>query len=1042
MSAQSAANERTPLVSHGGSDNASFGVSADQLCALMEDRERSGLESLGGVAGVTRSLRVDTGTGLCQDESGDHGKPFEARRRIFGANVLPDAKIRPFWSYVSEALQDRTLVLLSIGAMISLAIGIYEDYSPSHPEDEPRVGWIEGTAILVAVLVVVFTNSINDFEKEKQFRKLNAEKEARNVKVIRDGREHEISVHDVNVGDVMKLEPGEVVAVDGLYLSGHNLKCDESSATGESDEVKKDSDEAGGDCFILSGSKILEGVATMLVIAVGERSFHGRTMMAMRDDETQETPLQQKLDQLAEQIAKMGASAALLMLIVLTLKLVITTAIAGGTPQVDDLIASIVKIVIQAITILVVAVPEGLPMAVTLALAYATTQMLKDNNLVRVLSACETMGSATTVCSDKTGSLAGVDYDSSNGEHRGAGGLNAWKRAVPRHIYEIVCEGIASNSTAFQGQDDKGGQTFIGSKTEGALLDMITNLGEDYRQLRHGAHQLKVYPFSSQKKIMAAVVETNMGLDAKKHASSATQQCRLYVKGASEIVLSSCTHYVAEHGEIKSLNKTARANFERIIAMYADKALRTLCLAYRDVTNKEVASFDEEEAPAKNLVCIGIVGIQDPLREGVVESVQICRRAGVYVKMITGDNVRTASAIARNAGILTKGGIVMSGQEFRNLSEEERTRIIPRLQVLARSSPVDKQIVVRTLQGLGEVVGMTGDGTNDAPALKMADVGFSMGIAGTEVAKEASSIILMDDNFNSIVAAIKWGRAVSDSVRKFLAFQLTVNICAVVLAFVSAVADPNNESVLSATQLLWVNLIMDTLAALALATERPSDELMLRYPLARNAPLINFSMWKMIIGQAVFQVVISLLLLHLGPRIFHLGQGEEDRAIMRTVVFNAFVFLQIFNEFNCRRIDDSLNFMRGICSNYAFLTVQVFVVVGQFLIVTFGGIAFKTVSLSWPYWLATVGIGALSLPIGVLLRLLPDCGLADQMPDQERRPLVSQERMRWEAAINEVQTKLRVYGALRRSPVMRRIGTPKLADAVECGPAWPSLQSA
>ncbi|KAI8049694.1 hypothetical protein BDF22DRAFT_698284 [Syncephalis plumigaleata] len=1016
MVIRDAPNERTPLNPNGRDSH--FAVDAEQLSKLMESRQASELKQLGGTNGIARSLRVDTSVGLSQDEDAhEDGERFVKRRQVFGKNVLPDAAKRSFWSYAAEAAQDRTLFLLSIGAIISLAIGTYEDYSSQHPKDEPRVGWVEGTAILVAVLVVILTNSINDYQKERQFRKLNAKKEDRNVKLIRDGRECEVSVYDVNVGDVMKLEPGEIVTVDGLYLKGCNLKCDESSATGESDELKKDTEESGGDCFILSGSKVLEGVANILTVAVGEHSFHGRTMMSLRHESNQQTPLEQKLDRLAEMIAKMGASAALLMLIVLSLKLLSETG---------EIVAQMVQITIQAITILVVAVPEGLPMAVTLALAYATTQMLKDNNLVRMLAACETMGSATTICSDKTGTLtqnkmtvvtgylAEQNYKSSN-VNQAAGDderdkqhddiddnytshLDEWKDALPKTAYEIICECIAANSTAFEGKDETGRSAFIGQKTEVALLDMLTSFGEDYRQLRHDARQQKIYPFSSQKKTMTVVVETHLGLSTGSGVSSpnGTTISRVYVKGASEIVLEKCTRYLTASGKEKKLEKAQRQKFNHIIT------------TYRDVTGAEVSKFDDDNPPNEHLVCIGIVGIQDPLRDGVVESVRACRRAGVYVKMITGDNERTARAIAHNAGILTKGGLIMTGQEFRKLSEQERVKIIPRLQVLARSSPVDKQIVVHTLQGLDEVVGMTGDGTNDAPALKMADVGFSMGIAGTEVAKEASDIILMDDNFNSIVAAIKWGRAVNDSVRRFLTFQLTVNICAVVLAFFSAVVDDNNESVLSATQLLWVNLIMDTLAALALATEKPTDELLHQYPLARNAPLINFNMWKMIFGQAFFQITINILLLYLGPQIFHLSDDPYDRTLMRTLVFNTFVFLQVFNEINCRRIDDQINCFRGIFSNYIFLLIQVLVIAGQVVIVTFGGIAFKTVPLEWHHWIAT-----------------------SRMPEQERRPLVSQERMRWEAAIDEVQTKLRVFSALRRSPAARRIVTPKLADVVD-----------
>jgi Ca2+-transporting ATPase len=355
----------------------------------------------------------------------------------------------------------------------------------------------------------------------------------------------------------------------------------------------------------------------------------------------------------------------------------------------------------------------------------------------------------------------------------------------------------------------------------------------------------------------------------------------------------------------------------------------------------------------------------------------------------------------------------MTGPELREMSEEEQRKVIPRLQVLARSSPTDKTVVVTRLQEQDQVVGMTGDGTNDGPALKLADVGFSMGIAGTEVAKEASDIILMDDNFNSILKALLWGRAVNDGVRKFLTFQLTVNIAAVTLSFISSVLSENAESVLSAVQLLWVNLIMDTLAALALATEPPSDDLLDRKPISKNAHLINYRMAKMILGQAIFQIIINLLAIYLGGRIFHLGDSVYEQQVLRTMVFNIFVFLQVFNEINCRRIDTSINVFKDIFSNWIFIAIQVVVVLGQFLIVTFGGIAFKTVPLTLDRWIITVLIGALSIPIGTIIRLIPDCGCENNF-NEEAKPLASYSRMNWEGAIGDVRDELRVYSFLRR----------------------------
>lgn len=888
-----------------------------------------------------------------------------------------------------------------------------------------RISRVEGTAILVAVLAVVLTNAINDYQKEAQFKKLNAKKEDREVKVLRNGKIQQISVYDLNVGDVLELEPGEIVPADGLYLDGHNLACDESSATGESDTMKKQVD-SKGDCFILSGSKVLEGVGQMLVAAVGEHSFFGKTMMQMRDDQGEGTPLQVKLDVLAEQIAKLGFAAAITMLVTLVVKYFITASFQPEFPPAAEIASSMISIVIQAITIIVVAVPEGLPMAVTMALAFATTQMLKDSNLVRVLAACETMGNATAICSDKTGTLTqnrmtvaqgNLARETFDAPEKARDWADRVKKASKDKVLPVLMESIAVNSTAFEGKDENGNVDFVGSKTECALLGFSKTLGYKYDELRHNAKIAKVYPFSSKRKTMTSIVEVTEGSPVTKGQSD----YRVYTKGASEIVLDACTHYWDAEGGVKKLDKDARAAWDKVILGYADEALRTIALAYRNVSSEEYGRMSGEEPPLEKLTLMGIVGIMDPLRPGVVESVAKFREAGVFVRMITGDNINTARAIARNAGILTKGGEALTGPELRAMSVEEQRKVIPRLQVLARSSPTDKTIVVTRLQEQDQVVGMTGDGTNDGPALKLADVGFSMGIAGTEVAKEASDIILMDDNFNSILKALLWGRAVNDGVRKFLTFQLTVNIAAVILSFISAVSSENSESILSAVQLLWVNLIMDTLAALALATEPPTDDLLQRKPISKYAHLINFKMAKMIIGQAIFQIAVNLVVIYLGKDLFHLSDSPQDQAVLRTLVFNIFVFLQVFNELNCRRIDNSINVFKDITHNWIFLAVQVAVILGQVLIVTFGGIAFKTTPLTPMQWLITIAIGALSLPVGLVIRLLPDCGI-ERKYNEEARQLASYSRMHWEGAIGDVRNGLRIYSLLRKSRHPRRSG--------------------
>lgn len=547
--------------------------------------------------------------------------------------------------------------------------------------------------------------------------------------------------------------------------------------------------------------------------------------------------------------------------------------------------------------------------------------MLKDNNLVRVLAACETMGNATTVCSDKTGTLTqnkmtvvagtfGSSFRFINNPPASRSDLVDLKdvaNAAPKEALNLINQSIAVNSNAFEGENEKGEPCFIGNKTETALLQFSRDIkAEHYDTLRTRWPVEQVYPFSSERKAMATV------LQIPHPTKQGKVMYRVHVKGASEIILGLCSYVLTlQKSNSANENDYSGANsreltaddhnrIDRIIQSYATRSLRTIGIAYRDFEQwppKGPAKNADDEVPYEDLVddngltFLAVVGIEDPLRDGVPEAVQACQRAGVFVRMVTGDNIVTAKSIAKQCGIYTPGGVVMEGPVFRKLPPSEMDAVLPRLQVLARSSPEDKRILVSRLRELGDIVAVTGDGTNDGPALKMADVGFSMGIAGTEVAKEASSIILMDDNFSSIVKAIMWGRCVNDAVKKFLEFQLTVNITAVTLTFISAVASAEQKSVLTAVQLLWVNLIMDTFAALALATDPPTEELLNRRPEPRSAPLITFKMWKMIIGQAIFQIVVTLVLLYSNVLNY-----STESAVLQTVVFNTFVFCQIFNE--------------------------------------------------------------------------------------------------------------------------------------------------
>lgn len=1009
-------------------ENNPFAFTPGQLNKLLNPKSLSALAALGGPRGLEKGLRTSFTAGLSIDEQKLDGRvtydeatatdkkstysespvssgsalpthdvkgQFEDRLRVFKDNRLPERKPDGILKLIWRAYNDKILILLSIAAVISLALGLYETFSAGH-----GVEWIEGVAIIVAITIVVTVGAANDWQKERQFAKLNARKDDREVKVVRSGRTIQISVYDITVGDLMHLEPGDAVPVDGIFISGHSVKCDESSATGESDQMKKTAvDEVWQqiqdgtatkklDPFIISGSKVLEGVGTFVVTSVGVNSSFGKIMMSLQTD-NEDTPLQVKLGGLANWIGGLGSSAAVLLFFILLIKFL--AALGGNTSTGAEKASEFLDILIVAITVIVVAVPEGLPLAVTLALAFATTRMYKENNLVRVLRACETMGNATTICSDKTGTLTqnkmtvvagtiGVDqsFAASNAQdttEKPVASFSAIFGNLSKKVKDLLRASIALNSTAFEGEEN-GLPTFIGSKTETALLNMAKdNLGLDgLAAERANANTVQLIPFDSKRKCMGVVYQIDGGY-------------RLLVKGAAEIMLSKASDSISdiysEDFASRPMSIEDRERLSGIIDEYAQHSLRTIGMLTKDFPqwppanakrledDKNMADFDDVFS---DMTWVGLVGIHDPLRPGVIEAVNQFRTSGVVVRMVTGDNITTARAIATECGILRpeeSDTIVMEGPKFRQLGDEEMDKIIPRLRVLARSSPEDKRILVGRLKAKGETVAVTGDGTNDGPALKMADVGFSMGIAGTEVAKEASSIILLDDNFASTITALMWGRAVNDAVKKFLQFQITVNITAVILTFISSIASSENASVLTAVQLLWVNLIMDTLAALALATDPPTNKILERPPQPKSERLITHNMWKMIIGQAIYQLVVSLVLYFAGMTIFSY-EGAEQRKQLDTIVFNTFVWMQIFNEFNNRRLDNKFNIFEGIHRNLWFIGINCIMVGGQIMIIFVGGAAFRITRITGTQWAICLLCALPCLLWAVLIRCLPD----------------------------------------------------------------------
>lgn len=590
--------------------------------------------------------------------------------------------------------------------------------------------------------------------------------------------------------------------------------------------------------------------------------------------------------------------------------------------------------------------------------------MMADKALVRKLAACETMGSATTVCSDKTGTLT---LNQMNVVKAWVGGVLMDDPAMVKdelgseEMYDVVLEGIAQNSSGSVFVDKhKGGQQEVsGSPTEKAVLMWGLAMGMDFDTIRSTSTIMQVETFNSEKKRAGVAVRDTQ-----------TADMRLHWKGAAEIVLSHCDSWVVR-GASQPLTDAKRTELRQVIEGMAAASLRCVAFSYRTLSETEVppeTDWDQGwQIPETGLVLLAIVGIKDPCRPGVGKAVQLCQDAGVKVRMVTGDNIVTARAIATECGILRKGDIAMEGAVFRAYDYSKRVKILPKLAVMARSTPGDKLLLVRTLKEMGEVVAVTGDGTNDAPALHEADNGLSMGIAGTEVAKESSDIIILDDNFETVVKVLRWGRSVFFNVQKFIQFQLTVNVAALAVNFVAAVTA--GDVPLTAVQLLWVNLVMDTLGALALATEPPSDHLMRRPPAGRTAPIVSNVMWRNLLAQAAYQIATLLTLQFRGNTLLRLSGPDAD-ATKSTIIFNAFVLCQLFNEVNSRQ-PERLNIFANLRHSPLFLVIVSMTLGLQIIIVQFLGRFASTQRLSLLHWLICAGIGFVSWPIALVVKLIP-----------------------------------------------------------------------
>ncbi|GLT95926.1 hypothetical protein SLE2022_135790 [Rubroshorea leprosula] len=921
--------------------NANFGIDPEDLASIVRGHDIKRLNLHGGAEGIAGKVSVSLNEGV-------RSSNLATRQTIYGLNRFTEKAPRSFLVFVWEALQDLTLIILMICAVVSISVGIATEGWPK--------GMYDGLGIILSIFLVVLVAAISDYKQSLQFRDLDKEKKKIIVQVTRDGSRQKIPIYNLVVGDVVHLAIGDQVPADGVFISGYSLLVDESSLTGEVDPVSINEKHP----FLSSGTKVRDGSGKMLVTGVGMRTEWGKLMETLSEDGDDETPLQVKLNGVATIIGKVGLSFAVLTFLVLTVRFLVEKALKNEFTHWSSSDAlTLLDYFATAVTIIVVAVPEGLPLAVTLSLAFAMKKLMNDRALVRHLSACETMGSASCICTDKTGTLTtnhmvveriwicNKVQDISGNESK-----SNYELEISEGALNILLQAIFQNTSGEVVKEKEGKNSVVGTPTESALLEFGLLLGGDHDAQQGQFKILKVEPFNSDRKKMSVlVVFPESGV-------------RAFCKGASEIVLKMCDNVVGHNGEPIVLTEELVKKTMHIINGFAHAALRTLCLAYKDLD----ANASADTIPDSGYTLIAVVGIKDPVRPGVKEAVRTCLAAGITVRMVTGDNINTAKAIAKECGILTHNDNAIEGPEFRKKSLDEMREIIPKIQVMARSSPSDKLTLVTHLRNMfGEVVAVTGDGTNDAPALHQSDIGLAMGIAGTEVAKESADVVIMDDNFSTIVNVAKWGRAVYINIQKFVQFQLTVNVVALVINFASACI--SGSAPLTAVQLLWVNMIMDTLGALALATEPPNDELMKRPPIAKDASFITKAMWRNIIGQSIYQLIVLGILNFDGKRLLRLT-GSDATKVLDTVIFNSFVFCQVFNEINSRDIE-RINIFKGMFDSWIFLGVMVSTVAFQAIIVEFLGTFANTVPLSWQLWLLSIAIGSVSMVVGVILKCIP-----------------------------------------------------------------------
>lgn len=872
-----------------------------------------------------------------------------ASREANGENVLTPPAKASLWSQFLEKFDDPIIRILLVAWALSLIIAGVHCWGP---EAKGFSAFLESIGIFFAIILASCVSFFFELKANRAFDILNTVNDDIMVKVIRDGSITEIPRKEVVVGDVVILQTGEEVPADGTLQEAISLQINESTLTGEPiidktvDKAEFDTEATYPSNVVMRGTTVVDGHGIMIVDQVGDNTGYGKVYEGSQIDNNVQTPLQIQLAGLAKIISKAGYTIAGLTFFGLVIKLFI------NTPDLPlmDMVGEILNIFMIAVTLIVVSVPEGLPMSVTLSLALSMNRMLKTNNLVRKMHACETMGATTVICTDKTGTLTQNQMQIYQTNFFNL----ADQKLANDEVSRLIKEGIAVNSTAFLDLSEEKPKT-MGNPTEAALLLWLNSNKEDYQSLREEAKVIEQLTFSTERKYMATLVKSpQLGRNV------------LYVKGAPEIVLQNCNR-VAINGSYASV-ESCKASIEKQLLDYQNQAMRTLGFAYQLVEDEQVESFFEDgRLKNADLTFLGFVAISDPVRSDVPDAVKSCLNAGIDVKIVTGDTPGTAKEIGRQVGIWNENDTernIITGPGFEALTDEEALDRVLDLKIMCRARPTDKQRLVQLLQQKDAVVAVTGDGTNDAPALKAAQVGLSMG-DGTSVAKEASDITIIDNSFMSITRAVMWGRSLYQNIQKFILFQLTINVVACVIVLVGSFL--GTESPLTVTQMLWVNLIMDTFAAGALASLPPNERVMKNKP-RKSGPNGDFIISRRMANR-IFSVGILFVVFLLAVLIYFNHTDGELTAYELSQFFSIFVLLQFWNMFNAKAFGTNKSAFAELKESKGFLSVALLILIGQYLIVTFGGQMFSVVPLSWADWGYIIAGTSIVLWIGEIIRL-------------------------------------------------------------------------